>query len=210
MFDEMGSRDLVSWNAMVDGYVKVGDLGTAREVFDSMGARNVVSWNVMVGGYVKGRRTEAGLGLVRELMMEGGGRVKANVRTLVNAATGCGRIGRGREGRSVHGYLVRNFAGKEKEGEGVLIFGTALVDMYGKCGRIGDARRVFDGLKGRNLVCWNAMILGYCVHGDPRDGISLFEEMVGDGNLCSFFMLKIVDLDGYRIHFLVCFDFFVR
>ncbi|XP_020241336.1 pentatricopeptide repeat-containing protein At3g51320-like [Asparagus officinalis] len=53
--------------------------------------------------------------------------------------------------------------------------------MYGKCGRIGDARRVFDALKGRNLVCWNAMISGYCVHGDPRDGISLFEEMVGDG-----------------------------
>nr|UPT49250.1 pentatricopeptide repeat protein AaPPR1535 [Agave angustifolia]UPT49458.1 pentatricopeptide repeat protein AaPPR519 [Agave angustifolia] len=46
---------------------------------------------------------------------------------------------------------------------------------------MGDARRLFDGLRVKNLVCWNAMILGYCVHGDPKDGILLFEAMTREG-----------------------------
>ncbi|KAH0973574.1 hypothetical protein GBA52_025730 [Prunus armeniaca] len=31
----------------------------------------------------------------------------------------------------------------------------------------------------RNLVCWNAMILGHCIHGNPKDGLNLYREMVG-------------------------------
>ncbi|PWA56500.1 pentatricopeptide repeat protein [Artemisia annua] len=42
VFGGMCVRDLVSWNSMVDGYVKVGDLGRAHRVFDEMGERNVV------------------------------------------------------------------------------------------------------------------------------------------------------------------------
>lgn len=170
----MPERDVVSWNSMVDGYVRCGDLGSARELFEEMPERNVVSWNVMVGGYVKGRVEGEGLELVRRMGGEG------DVKTMVSAVTGCGRLGWGKGGREVHGVLVRKFV-RER---GNVIVGTALVDMYGKCGRVGDARRVFDGMRVRNLVCWNAMIVGYGVHGDVEEGIALFEEMVGKGETC--------------------------
>lgn len=183
MFDEMPIRDLVSWNSMVDGYAKVGDLEEAMELFDRMPERNVVSWNVVISGCLRWRRTEMALGLVRRVMT-GEGRVRGDVRTMVCAATGCGRMGRAWEGRSVHGYFLKNFV--REEGDNV-IFGTALVDMYGKCGKVGDATKVFDGLRERNLVCWNAMIVGCCVHGDLKKGIALFEEMVKKGNVyCTY------------------------
>ncbi|XP_056172119.1 pentatricopeptide repeat-containing protein At5g48910-like [Syzygium oleosum] len=37
--------DVVLWNVMVDGYVRMGDLRAARELFDKMPQRSVVSWN---------------------------------------------------------------------------------------------------------------------------------------------------------------------
>ncbi|PWA92537.1 Pentatricopeptide repeat-containing protein [Artemisia annua] len=51
VFGGMCVRDLVSWNSMVDGYVKVGDLGRAHRVFDEMGERNVQSslWDGLLG-----------------------------------------------------------------------------------------------------------------------------------------------------------------
>lgn len=95
---------------------------------------------------------------------------------MVSVVTACGRSARLKEGRSVHGFWVRNFL------ETGLIFDTALVDMYCKCGKTEIARIVFDGMLERNLVCWNAMILGHCIHGSTEDGLALFEDMVGKGS----------------------------
>ncbi|KAK4360097.1 hypothetical protein RND71_022326 [Anisodus tanguticus] len=52
VFDEMPQRDVVSWNSIVNGYVKMGELVVARELFDAMPYRNLVGWNVMMNGYL--------------------------------------------------------------------------------------------------------------------------------------------------------------
>ena len=40
----------MSWNILIAGYVKNGDLETARKLFDEMPARNVATLNAMVAG----------------------------------------------------------------------------------------------------------------------------------------------------------------
>lgn len=50
--------------------------------------------------------------------------------------------------------------------------------MYSKCLKVRVARRIFDGLHERNLVCWNSMFLGHGLHGNPEDGLRLFEDMI--------------------------------
>uniref|UniRef100_M0ZXG2 Pentatricopeptide repeat-containing protein n=1 Tax=Solanum tuberosum TaxID=4113 RepID=M0ZXG2_SOLTU len=47
VFDEMTERDVVSWNSIVNGYVKVV---VGQQFFDEMPQRNLVGWNVMVTG----------------------------------------------------------------------------------------------------------------------------------------------------------------
>ena len=47
--------------------------------------------------------------------------------------------------------------------------GNGLVDMYAKCGCIEDARQVFDRMRRRNFVSWNAMISGYVQSGVHRE-----------------------------------------
>ena len=58
-----------------------------------------------------------------------------------------------------------------------VMVGTALIDMYAKCGRVGSARLVFDQMGVRNLVTWNTMIDGYMKNGDTEGALNLFDEM---------------------------------
>lgn len=126
----------------------------------------------MINGYLKGRRPQYGLKLFREMMRS---RFTASITTLVTMVTACGRLGALKDGKSVHGHFIRTFTDHN------LVLGTALVDMYCRCGKVEVAKKVFDAISERNLVCWNAMIRGHCIHGSPEDGLALFEELVSGG-----------------------------
>lgn len=53
LFVFMEGKDIVSWNSMISGFIKGGELKEARQLFDEMPERDVVSWNTMLDGYVK-------------------------------------------------------------------------------------------------------------------------------------------------------------
>ncbi|KAK7406847.1 hypothetical protein VNO78_08481 [Psophocarpus tetragonolobus] len=174
LFDGMFSRDLVSWNSIIDGYTKFGQLNAAHRLFDEMTDRNLVTWNIMITGYLKGRNPGYAMKLFREMGRLG---LRGTATTMVCVVTACGRSGRLKEGRSVHGSIVRMFVRSS------LILDTALIDMYSKCRRVEDAHRVFERMRERNLVSWNAMILGHCIRGNPEDGLDLFDVIVGMGQV---------------------------
>nr|GMD35034.1 pentatricopeptide repeat-containing protein At3g16610 [Ipomoea batatas] len=58
---------------------------------------------------------------------------------------------------------------------------TALVDFYVKCGCLVEAREVFDGMRERDTVAWNALIAGCSLHGLYGDMKSLVLEMQKTG-----------------------------
>lgn len=61
------------------------------------------------------------------------------------------------EGMEVHGLAAKLGFGDDPFVE------TGLVRMYEGCGRILDARRVFDKMGHRDVVTWSVMINGYGV-----------------------------------------------
>ncbi|XP_065857722.1 pentatricopeptide repeat-containing protein At3g51320 [Euphorbia lathyris] len=172
VFDEMPKWDLVSRNSMIDAYASNGNLAIAHNMFDVMPESNVVSWNIMIHGYLKGYNPGCSLMLFRRMVNSG---LIGNDKTMVSVLSACGKSARLNEGRSVHGFLIRtllNFS---------LMINTSLIDMYSKCQKVELARRIFDTIVYRNVICWNAMILGHCIHGNPEDGLNLFAEMVHCG-----------------------------
>ncbi|EEE63472.1 hypothetical protein OsJ_18286 [Oryza sativa Japonica Group] len=54
------------------------------------------------------------------------------------------------------------------------LYVSSLVDMYAKCGRVRDARMIFEAMPSRNVVSWNAMIGGYAMHGEAENAVRKF------------------------------------
>lgn len=174
VFEEMSLRDVVSWNSMVDGFVKVGEMGDAHKLFDKMPERNVISWNAMMKGYLDANNPGVVLKLFRKMVRIGG---RGNDTTIVSVLTACRRSCRLKEGRSIHASLIRMLMNV------TLIIGTALIDMYSKCGKPDVAQVIFNRMLIKNLGCWNAMISGQSIHGNPKDGLCLFHNMLKLGEV---------------------------
>lgn len=58
-----------------------------------------------------------------------------------------------------------------------LVVSNHLINMYSKCGRTGDARKLFDVMPIRNLVSWSAMISGLNQAGMFSAAILFFNNM---------------------------------
>ncbi|CAB4316184.1 unnamed protein product [Prunus armeniaca] len=58
-----------------------------------------------------------------------------------------------------------------------VMVGTAVIDMYAKCGGVDFSRLVFDGLDMKNSMSWNTMMDGYMKNGKVDNAVELFEQM---------------------------------
>ncbi len=61
---------------------------------------------------------------------------------------------------------------------------SSLVDIYAKCGSIEDAGRVFNKMPSRDVVIWNAMILGCVKRGQGQKALKLFQQMQQEDVRC--------------------------
>lgn len=175
VFDELPRvRDVVTWNAVLAGYMRAGMVVVARQVFDEMPVRDQVSWSTLVSGYVKEEELEVALGVFRDMVEQG---VRANEAAVVTALSAAAQLGLLDHGRFVHEVV-------QSTGTPVSAnVGAALVDMYAKCGCVAVASEVFDGMTRRDVFAWNAMICGLAIHGLGQDAVELFELFVSEG-LC--------------------------
>ncbi|KAI0503477.1 hypothetical protein KFK09_014411 [Dendrobium nobile] len=175
LFDESCDLDLISWNAIVSGYGKSGDVKTARYLFDEMPERNLVSWSAMIDGYVRSGDCVEALRLFNRLQCEG---IRPDVITLVTILKACGCSGAIRQGWWIHLYIERNKLGGNGNN---IILCTALVDMYCRCGCIDAAFDVFNRVLNKDIVLWNAMIGGLAMHGHGHQALELFGRMMEAG-----------------------------
>ncbi|KDP22514.1 hypothetical protein JCGZ_26345 [Jatropha curcas] len=163
--------DVFVQNALVSMYSFCGKLKIARRVFDEVPifVRDVVSWNSMISGYVQCDCYGEALKLFGELI--GDNCVTFDEVTLINALTACGRLGFLDLGRETHALIIVNRFVLD------VFLGSSLIDMYAKCGQTEDARKVFDKIPERNLVCWTSIIVGYARLDMFKKAIQLFREM---------------------------------
>ncbi|KAI3414868.1 DYW_deaminase domain-containing protein [Psidium guajava] len=56
-----------------------------------------------------------------------------------------------------------------------------LIDLYGKCGRMGVSRKVFDRMPQRNVVSWTALMCGHLQNGNAEASLTCFCQMRRSG-----------------------------
>ncbi|KNA14550.1 hypothetical protein SOVF_106540 [Spinacia oleracea] len=176
LFDEMCERNVVSWTAMISGYARLGEMGNAILLFDEMPERDVPSWNSIIAGCNQNGLFPEAIYYLRRMLGSFGLQLRPNEVTLACALSACGQTGMLQLGRETHGYIHRKGIGCDS------YMLNALIDMYGKCGCLNEARRVFDSTLDKSLTSWNSMINCYALHGQSRNALDVFDEMMQTGN----------------------------
>eukprot|EP00257_Ricinus_communis_P001627 XP_002512033.2 pentatricopeptide repeat-containing protein At5g66520 [Ricinus communis] len=171
LFAEMPERNTITWNTMITGYSRSGNIDKARAFFEEMPLRDVGSWSAMITAYINHGRWDRGLLLFREMMTNS--ELKPDQVTVGTVLSGCTHMGflGLLVGKSAHGFIMKNRWELNVE------IGTVLVDMYVKCGYLKNAIRVFDLMKERNVMTWTALICGAAQHGYSEETLSLFNMM---------------------------------
>ncbi|XP_047962645.1 pentatricopeptide repeat-containing protein At2g20540-like [Salvia hispanica] len=168
VFEEISLKCVVSWTVLISGYAKGGDVYSARLVFDEAPLKDRGIWGAMIAGYVQNNCFKEGLKLFRLMQLSG---IKPDEASLVSMLCACAHLGCLEIGKWIHRYV-------EKVGMSLgLKLGTALIDMYSKCGCLDLAEKVFDEMHKRDVICWNTMISGYAMNGDGGSAVKMFDEM---------------------------------
>ncbi|MBA0880787.1 hypothetical protein Goshw_026229 [Gossypium schwendimanii] len=173
VFEDTHQPNVVSYTTLISGYIKNKRFEDALWVFEEMPERNVVTWNAMISGFSQTGYNEEAVNIFIEMLRE---RVMPNESTfscVIIAAANIGAIGKG---RSLHGYVFKCLGDKLN-----VFIGNALISFYAKCGNMEDSLLVFDKLRGRNVVSWNALVCGYAQNGRGIEAIELFERMIESG-----------------------------
>lgn len=175
LFDEIPVRNTVTWNTMIKGYSRSGELEKANSVFREMPIRDIASWSAIIAAHVNIGNYERGLSLFRNMVTNEG--LKPDQLISGSVLSGCAHIGSHGllMGKSVHGFMAKN--GWELNVE----LGTALVNMYAKCGFLKSACQVFQLMQERNVMSWTALICGSAQHGFSEETLALFEMMQKEG-----------------------------
>ncbi|MED6134701.1 hypothetical protein PIB30_039536 [Stylosanthes scabra] len=164
--------DLVCQTAMLHACAKHGDVDFARKMFDEMPHRDYIAWNAMVAGYAQCGSSREALELFREMQVEG---VMLNEVSMVLLLSACTQLGALDQGRWAHAYVERSKL------RITVSLGTALVDMYAKCGDVDKAMEVFWEMKERNVYTWSSAIGGLAMNGLGHESLHLFSIMKKDG-----------------------------
>ncbi|XP_068657570.1 pentatricopeptide repeat-containing protein At3g62890-like [Aristolochia californica] len=174
VFEEIPVKNTVTWTALVNGYCKIGDLETAQQIFYEVPEKDVVTWSAMLAGYVQKHRFSDGLSMFNEMQIKG---VEANESVLVSVLSASAHLGALDLGRWVHLYAERKLG--QQLGPSL---GTSLVDMYAKCGALKDSIKVFQDIRCKNILTWNALMGGFAMYGDGKGALSLFSKMLKAGS----------------------------
>ncbi|KMT14626.1 hypothetical protein BVRB_4g073940 [Beta vulgaris subsp. vulgaris] len=164
--------NMIVSTAMLEMFVKCGDVDEARKVFDRMDERDFITWGSMIAGYAQNGRALEALELFKTMTSE---RIKPNDVTLVSVLSACAQLGSVEFGEQVRRYI-------ESEGfESNMYVSSALLYMYSKCGNMKKAWEVFNQMHEKDVVSWNSMITGLAFNGYAMDAILLYEKMKKDG-----------------------------
>ncbi|KAL5228506.1 hypothetical protein ABZP36_016771 [Zizania latifolia] len=204
IFELMPDRNTVTWNAMLNCYVKAGMINMAAEVFGRIPERDEVSWLTMIDGFI---RADFILEALRTYVaMSGRVEVRDNEVMLVGMVKACSRHCAVPEGQQLHTVILKN-------GFDAHAFVQAtLIHFYGSCdffdlawmqfklsdkshiaswnalmasllrrNLVHEVRQLFDEMPERDTISWSTLISGYVQSGHSNMALQIFWSMLDAG-----------------------------
>lgn len=159
-------------NTILAFYMKRGLVQESLKTFHEMNEHDTVTWNAMITGFVGSGHYEEAIGFLREMFFKG---FNPNLYTYSSLLNICGDLPAIQWGKQTHCRILK--PGFDSN----VVVGSALIDMYSKCGHMNAARKVFDTLPLRNLISWNTMLVGYAQNGFGKEALEIYDMMQING-----------------------------
>ncbi|XP_021719734.1 pentatricopeptide repeat-containing protein At4g04370-like [Chenopodium quinoa] len=161
--------DVPVQNSLITMYAKCGLLRQSYAIFDNMSERDIVSWNAIVAAYAQSGDLWKALCLLNEMksMLQ-----QPDSITIISLLQTCASTGALQQGKWIHNLLTRSFS------QPSIMVGTALVDMYSKCGDLKTAHKCFNQMPKHDIVSWSTIITGYGSHGKGEMALKLFSDFL--------------------------------
>ncbi|CAI9774613.1 unnamed protein product [Fraxinus pennsylvanica] len=127
-----------------------------------------IAWNAVIAGF-------SNLGIGKEALLcfsrmrhEG---ITVDFFTFTSLIKALGSSSSLEEGKQIHAAVLKTgFTSKNYIQNG-------LVSMYGKCGKIDDAKKAFFFMDDHDVISWNSIITSCAQHGYGSEAIQIFEQM---------------------------------
>ncbi|KAL9172152.1 hypothetical protein ABFS82_03G026200 [Erythranthe guttata] len=171
--------DLPVANSIMYLYLKSGCISGAKKLFDGMNTVSLITWNAMIAGhaemtshaddslsaYICG--TEA-LKIFHRMQKSG---LKPDLYTFSSVLSICSSLVALEQGEQVHAQTIKTGFLSD------MVVGTALLNMYNKCGSINRATKTFLEMSTRTLISWTSMITAFAQNGHSQQALEIFEDM---------------------------------
>ncbi|KAI9117810.1 hypothetical protein K1719_011225 [Acacia pycnantha] len=176
LFERMTVRDVITWTEMVTAYMKFGLVDSALRIFGEMPEKNPVSFNALLSGFCQNGEGLKALQLFVKMVEH---RVELTDFSLTSIISACSLLADYRVSKQIHGFVLKFGFGPN------VCIEAALLDMYTRCGRMEDARKMFSRwqLKEGRSVAWTSMLCGYARNGQPDEAISLIHQSQLEGTM---------------------------
>ncbi|XP_047084194.1 pentatricopeptide repeat-containing protein At4g35130, chloroplastic-like [Lolium rigidum] len=158
-----------STKSLVLSHAAAGRLDDALDALASSGSRDAFLHNVLIRAFADAGHPAGALAAYRAMLLAG---ARPDRFTFPVVLKCCARLGDIDHGRAAHSAAIRlGAAGADAH------TGNSLLAFYARLGAVGDAERVFDGMRVRDLVTWNSMVDGYVSNGLGALALDCFREM---------------------------------
>ncbi|XP_044484485.1 pentatricopeptide repeat-containing protein At3g63370, chloroplastic [Mangifera indica] len=158
------AADLQVGNTLLDMYAKCFRPRYMDSVFDQMHVKDFISWTTIIAGNALNNCHGRALALFRKVQTEG---VEVDTLMIGSALTTCIGLKCMSKVKEIHGYIIR-------KGLSDLVLQNSIVDVYGECGNIIYARKMFQSIQSKDIVSWTSMMSTYDHNGLANEALEIF------------------------------------
>ncbi|XXG49052.1 hypothetical protein AAC387_Pa02g3335 [Persea americana] len=166
-------------NAIMYLYLKCGRVVEARRLFDGVETLTLMTWNGMIAGHAQLMANEkddvaahrSGIEALNIFLKLKRSSMKPDLYTFSSVLSICSGLVALDQGEQIHAQTIKTGFLSD------VVVGSALVNMYNKCGSIEKASKAFVEMSTRTLISWTSMITGFSQHGRSKEALQLFEDM---------------------------------
>ncbi|KAJ0046381.1 hypothetical protein Pint_05115 [Pistacia integerrima] len=155
-------------------YGRCGRLGDANLVFDKTPLKNLYSYAAILNLYEDVGFFMEAVSLFQELQIED---IDLEFFVFPIILKICSGLAMVELGRQLHGMVIKyQFVSN-------IYVGNALIDMYGKCGSLDDAKKFLSVMTERDRVSWNSIVTACAANGMVYEALEFLEIMSSLDNI---------------------------